>query len=103
MELLHLIRFLLRLDDRSLRALRDWVPDLEAVLNAPREALQARVIEIGSWVRYVRSYVIPALLNIPALWVISLTDSLLVTILSTLAWLLLAGVLLSTSRGGSCL
>jgi hypothetical protein len=103
MELLHLIRFLLRLDERALLALEKWVPDLDRVLNNPQEALDGRDIEIGPWNRYVERYVLPVLLIIPTLTIIFLADTLAVTVGATLAWLLLAGALVSTSRGGSCL
>src|SRR5438270_9005342 len=100
MELLHLVRFLFSLDDRSLWALQRWVPDYQQILSPAKQVFQIREIEIGPWNRYVRSYVVPTLLIIPALAIIFVADSLAVTVCSTLVWLLVAGGLAHACRGG---
>jgi hypothetical protein len=102
MELWHLIRFLLSFDNRWLLPLRHWVPDFQQVVNFPKETFQSREIEIGPWTHFVKSRVFPTLLIIPVVAAILLTDSPAVTIGSTLAWLLLAGALVHSGRGGRC-
>src|SRR5438552_9506366 len=100
MELVSLlVHFLLKLDERWLRPLTRWVPDLPEVLANPAAALKDRDIEIGPWTRYIRGTLLPVLLLVPALFFVQLAESPVIVLLIMAAWLLIAMGLVYTYRG----
>jgi hypothetical protein len=103
MEFLYFfIHLVLRLDDRSLRPLSYWVPDLEEVLRDPQRHLQTSEITIGPWTRYFRVIVFVLLLAVAANFVVVVAESVPVTICIVLTWLILSGWVIHAGRGGVC-
>jgi hypothetical protein len=104
MELIfYLFRFILSLDALALKPLRAWVPDRQEILRNPAVALRQREIEIGPWTRYLLIYFLPVVLLVPVLFISVESESILLTILLSVAWLLLSRFLFASGRGGRCI
>ena len=101
--LFYLVLYIRSLDERWLRPLRFWIPDAAEIMNDPAHTLQDREIEIGPWTRHVKIWFLPSVLFLPLLGLSRAFDSLLVTIILSSAWLVLAQVLMASGRGGTCI